>query len=120
MRGTLHFVAASDIRWLLALLAPQIIARNARRYRELALDESTLIHSNAVLEEALRGRTQLDRPALRDMLEEQGIHTEGQRLPYILQRASLEGLICQIGMHRNNPVYVSLEEWLPKAEHEGS
>lgn len=116
MRGTLHFVGASDIRWLLALLAPQIITRNARRYRELALDESTLTQSNAVLEEALRNRKQLDRPALREILETQGIRTEGQRLPYMLQRASLEGLIYQIGMRHNNPVYVALEEWLPKAE----
>jgi hypothetical protein len=26
MRGTLHFVAAADIRWLLALVAPRVIA----------------------------------------------------------------------------------------------
>ena len=31
MRGTLHFVAASDVRWMLNLLAPRIISRNGRR-----------------------------------------------------------------------------------------
>jgi len=113
MRGTLHFVAPPDIRWMLALIAPYIIAGNTRRYRELKLDSRTLIRSNEVLLQALQGGKQLDRPALRAVLGENGIQAEGQRLPYILQRASLEGLICQIGMRRNNPVYASLDEWLP-------
>jgi len=29
MRGTLHFVAATDVRWMLELLAPRVIARSA-------------------------------------------------------------------------------------------
>ena len=115
MRGTLHFIAAPDIRWMLALLAPNIIAGNTRRYRELELDSRTLIRSNEVLLHALQGRKQLGRPVLRAVLEENDIPAEGQRLPYMLQRASLEGLICQIGVHRNNPVYISLDEWLPGA-----
>src|SRR5437773_964288 len=35
MRGTLHFVSLADIHWMLALVAPRIIASNARRYRQL-------------------------------------------------------------------------------------
>ena len=31
MRGTLHLVAADDVRWLLELLAPRVIARDAAR-----------------------------------------------------------------------------------------
>ena len=31
MRGTLHFVAAADVRWMLDLLAPRNIAGSARR-----------------------------------------------------------------------------------------
>src|ERR1051325_4953824 len=31
MRGTLHFVAAADIRWMLELLTPRIVAGMARR-----------------------------------------------------------------------------------------
>src|SRR5438046_3184108 len=49
LRGTLHFVASADIHWLQALLAPRIIASNARRYRQLELDEATLARSNEVL-----------------------------------------------------------------------
>lgn len=114
IRGTLHFVAAVDLRWLLALVAPRIIARNARRYSELDLDERTLSRSNAVLARALRGGKQLDRSELLDALEHSGISTRGQRAAYMLQRASLDGLICQGVMRRNKPTFVLVDEWLPE------
>jgi len=110
IRGTLHFVAAKDVRWLLALVAPVIIRKNARRYRELGLEERTLTQSCEVLLEALQGGGLLDRRSLRKILEEKGIDTEGQRFAYMLQRASLEGHICQTGMRGNNPLFVALGE----------
>lgn len=105
IRGTLHFVAARDVQWLLALVAPVIIRKNARRYRELGLDEGTLDRSSEALLEAVQGGRLLDRRSLRKILEEKGIDTEGQRFAYMLQRASLEGTICQAGMRHNNPVF---------------
>ena len=33
MRGTLHFVASADVRWIIALLAPRLIAASAYRRR---------------------------------------------------------------------------------------
>src|SRR5688500_18546457 len=49
MRGTLHLMTAADIRWILALVAPRHIASFARRYRQLELDEATLVRSNDLL-----------------------------------------------------------------------
>lgn len=116
MRGTLHFVAASDIRWILALLAPRIIERNARRYRELELNEETLMKSNDVLKNALQDGTHLNRRELLAILQKNGVSTEGQRAHYMLQRASLDGLICQEVMHtNNNPIYMSMDE-LPETK----
>jgi len=113
IRGTLHFVAAKDVRWLLALVAPVIIRKNARRYRELGLEERTLTQSCEVLLEALQGGGLLDRRSLRKILEEKGIDTEGQRFAYMLQRASLEGIICQTGMRKNSPLFAALGELVP-------
>lgn len=110
MRGTLHFVTALDIQWMLELLGPRIIAKNARRYRELGLDENTLFRSNMVLKNALKDNKYLKRTELRAILEKEGISTEGQRAAYMLQRASLDGIICQSFMHRNNPIYMSIDE----------
>lgn len=113
MRGTLHFVAAKDIHWMLDLLAPRIITSNMRRYWELELDEKTLKHSNNVLKEALEGDKELNRKELLLILQKRRISTEGQRAAYLLQRASLDGLICQCGMENNNPIYMSMDS-IPK------
>ena len=36
MRGTLHFVPAPDVRWMLRLLTPRVVARSAGRSRAAA------------------------------------------------------------------------------------
>jgi hypothetical protein len=113
LRGTLHLVAATDLRWLLALVAPRLIAGNARRYRELELDEATLVRGNDLLAGAVRNAGQLDRKRLLTILERNGISTAGQRGVYLLQRASLEGLICQITAPRNNSIFVSMDGFPP-------
>jgi hypothetical protein len=115
VRGTLHFVAGRDVRWLLAVVAPYVIKGNARRYRGLGLDPATLAQSNGALSDSLQGSNKLDRRSLRAVLEENGVDTEGQRFAYMLQRASLDGIICQVGMRRNNPVFARIDEWLPEA-----
>ena len=108
MRGTLHFVAAEDVHWLLRLLAPRVINRNTRRYRQLELDEATLIRSSELLAAALENGERLNRDALREILENAGISTKGQRLVYMLQRAVLERLICQGTAPKNKPLFHKL------------
>lgn len=114
-RGTLHFVNSKDIQWLLKLISPRLIKRNARRYRELGLDEETLNNSGKILEEALSGTNGIQRSKLREILMESNISTEGQRFTFILQRASLEGLIHQGISVKNDPTYHSSED-LPSSQ----
>ncbi|MFZ0442673.1 MAG: winged helix DNA-binding domain-containing protein [Methanobacterium sp.] len=109
LRGTLHFVSASDIHWLLATISPRIISKNTRRYQELKLDKKTLSHSNKILRNALNNDNQLTRSELLKILNQKGISTEGQRGYYILQRASIEGFICQGVTQFNDPTFMSLE-----------
>lgn len=47
MRGTLHVVAAEDVRWLLALTSPGNVQRTAYRRRELELDDQTFTQGSA-------------------------------------------------------------------------
>ncbi len=108
LRGTLHVVAAADIHWMLALVAPRLIAGNARRYSQLELDEATLTRSNALLSRALQDSTQLTRHELLAHLEQQGISTQGQRGYYMLVHAALSGLICQTTAERSNSTFHAL------------
>src|SRR5262249_43755860 len=42
LRPTWHYVAATDLHWLLGLSGPRVDAGNARRHAELELDARTL------------------------------------------------------------------------------
>jgi len=55
LRGTLHFVAAEDVRWMLGLSGARTVARAAGRYRQLGLDEATFAKSLKVIGRALEG-----------------------------------------------------------------
>ena len=48
MRGTIHFVAAADVRWMLELLAPRVVRRSASRRTQLGLDETIIAASAKV------------------------------------------------------------------------
>lgn len=92
LRGTLHYVAPADIHWILGLIAPRQMAGNKPRYKQLELDEPTLVRSTELIVEALQGGKHLSRPKLFTILEANGISTAGQRGVYMLQRAGLERL----------------------------
>jgi hypothetical protein len=112
LRGTLHFVAAEDVRWMLGLLGERTIARAAGRYRQLGLDEATFARSRRVLERTLRGR-QLTRTELAAALERKGIATDGQRLIHLLNRSALEGLTCYASRRGKQFTFALLDEWAP-------
>lgn len=113
MRGTLHFVAAQDVRWMLQLLAPRMIAQSAGRYRQLELDDATFARSKAVFVTALQGGKQLTRDELYVHHEQAGLVTTGQRGYYFLVRAAQDGLICFGPIHGKQQTFVLLDEWLP-------
>jgi len=111
-RGTLHFVAASDLFWLTKLLSPGILHRNTRRYKQLELDEATFTKSEQVLREVLKNEGGLTRSEIKKYFEDAGINAEGQRMPYLLQHASLAEIIC-MGIPRDRePTYVLTSKWI--------
>ena len=116
MRGTLQVVAAADVRWMLELLAPRIIANSIRRYRQLELDDATFAHSYEALSKVLQGGKQLTRAEIMLVLEQAGISTTGQRVYHILRRAGLEGVICFGPMQDKEETFVLLDEWVPHSK----
>jgi hypothetical protein len=113
MRGTLHFVAPEDVRWMLALLAPRAIARSAGRYAQLGLTDADFARSRAVLIDALAGGGALTRAEAVARLESGGIDTAGQRGYHILGRLAQEGLLCLGPMRGRQQTFVLLDEWAP-------
>jgi hypothetical protein len=115
MRGTLHLMAGMDVRWIVALVGPRLIAQSAARHKELDLDTAILHRSHEVLGTALQGHRRLRRSELFAVLEQQGISTQGQRGYHILRHASLDGLLVQGISEREDPTFMLLEEAFPNA-----
>jgi hypothetical protein len=111
-RGTLHFVSAGDLSWLTSLLAPGIVRRNARRYRELELDDTAFTKSQKVIRHAIEMHGPLTRSEIKTHFEKEAIPAEGQQVPYLLQRAALDGLLCQGPQRGSEPTYVLVADWI--------
>lgn len=114
MRGTLHFVAPADVRWMLALLAPRVMARSRGRLRQLELDDATLARSRDVLVRALQGGRHLTRSAVYRTLAEAGIAPDGQRGYHILCWLAQEGTLCFGPPEGKQQTLVLLDEWVPE------
>jgi hypothetical protein len=114
MRGTLHFVAPEDARWMLGLLTPRVIARSAGRYRQLGLDEAVFARSRDIVEPALAGGKQLTRKAIAELLEAAGIATSGGRALHILGHLAQRGVICFGARQGKQATFTLLDDWAPK------
>lgn len=116
LRGTLHITTTADVRWMLDLLAPRLIAQSARRRQQLELDDDVLALSFEILGSALREHKQLTRAEILLTLEQAGISTKGQRGYHILRHAGLERLICFGAKRGKEETFVLLDEWAPSSK----
>ena len=115
MRGTLHFVPAADIRWMLTLLTPRVIAGMATRARQLELDDKVFARARKAFAKALQGDRQLSREDILAVLEQGKIASGGQRGYHILARLAQEGFLCFAGRMGKQQSFALLDEWVPKS-----
>lgn len=113
MRGTLHFIAPCDVRWILEYLAPRVISAAARRHRELELDGPVFARSEKILTRALEGGKALTRPEMMSLLERGRIAAANQRGYHILWRLALSGILCGGPREGKQQTFVLLDEWIP-------
>jgi len=116
MRGTLHFVAPADVRWMLKYLATRMVARSAMRHKQLELDDAAFARSRKVLVKALQGGRQLTREAMHAELEAARISTAGGRGAHILWKIAHDGVICFGTGEEKRHTFVLLDEWVPAAK----
>ena len=113
MRGTWHFVSPKDLRWMLDLVAPRLIARSAGRYRQLGLDAATFARCARILEKTLDGGHALTRDEIGATLGHSGVSADGPRLAHLLVRAELDGIICSGPPRGRHHTYVLLGHRAP-------
>jgi len=113
LRPTWHFVAPADIRWMLMLTAPRIVAQCAHAYRSLELDAAVFRRSHKTLEKILAGDRQLTRDKIAAALQKAKVNTDDLRLTHLMMRAELDGLICSGGRQGKQFTYTLLDERVP-------
>lgn len=116
MRGTLHFMAAADARWITQLLAPRVIQRAAALWkRSLELDAAVLGRAREVVQRALEGNRRLDRAALYAALEARRIRCGAMRGQHLLLWLAMEGTLCLTGRVGAQHTFALLDEWIPES-----
>lgn len=113
MRGTIHLMAADDVRWLVALCAPRMLATDARRLAQLDLTEKDVRHAEDLIRAALSGQRLLGRSAMMGALRDGGIATTGQRGYHLLWRLGQQGVICIGPTRGGEQTFALLDAWLP-------
>lgn len=115
LRPTWHFVAATDIGWMLELTAPRVHAANAYWYRWLEVDDEVARRSRTALTKALREGKHLTRSELGHALTRANIEVASPvRLACVVMRAELDGLICSGTRRGKQFTYTLLEERVTK------
>ena len=117
LRGTLHFVAAEDLHWMLELLAPRVIARHATQLqRDFEVDPPTVRRCRAVAINALQGGRQLTRPEFYEALDRARVRTSASRGLHIVFALAHERLICFGPRREKQQTLVLLDEWAPRSK----
>jgi hypothetical protein len=112
MRGTLHFIAAEDLGWMLQLTASRTLQSSAARRKRLELDDDTLTRAADITIGALRGGVALNRAAYMALFESNGISTVAGRGYHIIFHLSQLGLVCWGPSDGKQQSLVLVDEWI--------
>ena len=112
LRGTLHLLPAQDIRWILQLIGPAMVRKFNRRHQELGLTPEVYARAMEVMRQALGELGALTRRQIAERWAEHALPGEGQGVPHLLCRASLEGIICFGPTVGGQATHVLLDSWL--------
>lgn len=114
LRPTWHFVLPADIRWLLALTAPRVLAAGAYYFRDSGLDAAQFLKAEKAIAKALPGR-HADREEMSAILERARVPPNGLRLGHILLHAELTGLVVSGAPKGKHHTYALLDERAPRS-----
>jgi hypothetical protein len=113
MRGTIHFTAPENLRWMLKLLAPRIIKKATPNYKLSGLDNKVFSKSAKIVERALEADPVMTRDDLYQVLERAKIKTDNTRGLHILGWMAQNGIICQANRKGKQFTFTLLDNWIP-------
>ncbi len=99
MRGTLHFVAADDLPWMLSLTGERMVRSAEGRRRQLELDHSQFDRAERIARDRMAGGATISRPELFVAWEQEGLLTTGQRGVHLLAQLAQTAVIVLVGQN---------------------
>jgi hypothetical protein len=115
LRGTLHLLAAADVRWIVALLGPSLRAAGKRRRLQLGLDEEKTARGQQLLRSLMHKQGPLNRSELVARLADRGFELDrkSQAPIHLIGAGALDGILC-LGPDEPNGenTYVLMDEWV--------
>ena len=99
MRGTLHFVAADDLAWMLSLTGQRMVRSAEGRRRQLELDQAQFDRAERIARDRMAGGATISRPELFAAWQQEGLPTTGQRGVHLLGQLAQTGVIVLVGQH---------------------
>lgn len=117
MRGTLHVVAAEDVRWLVDLLGPVFARGAATRDAQLGLTEDLKARGVAAIRGILADAFPLTRYELVDRLRSRHVvlDPKTQAPIHLIAFAAMQGILCLGPDRDDDPTYVLLDDWIAPA-----
>jgi len=121
MRGTLHFVAAEDLSWMLALTAERSLSTSAKYREQLGLDLPTIERARKVAIEALTGSGHMSRADLLATWEKAGLRNLKEHGYRLIWHLAQTGTLCLGPTDGREQHFVLFDEWVTTSrqlEHE--
>ncbi|MET0990969.1 MAG: winged helix DNA-binding domain-containing protein [Lacisediminihabitans sp.] len=114
-RGTLFFVPAEELRWVLRVTSPRTLSGSATRQRQLGLDAAALVRAGEATISALQGGRALARDDYFALLRSIDIDPSAQRGYHVIWYLAQTGLICWGPSSGTQQALVLLDEWVPNS-----
>jgi hypothetical protein len=114
MRGTVHYVLAEDVRWMLDLFGARYLARlspKAWQYHHMTSELMSL--ARKTFEKALSGGGCLTRREMIDLMAGVGIPDDRQQSYFTFIHLAQEGLVVPGPPRGKEQTFVLLDEWAP-------
>jgi hypothetical protein len=112
LRGTLHFVAAEDLNWMLSLTRERMIKRSASIFAGEGLTSAVLERADHTARSELSGGRVITRDRLYEVLAESGVSQLGQARYHALWYLCQIGTLCLGPPQRKTQTFVLLDEWV--------
>lgn len=113
MRRTLHFVAPRDARWMLSLLAGNVITASTNRHAQVGLSHKDIEVSRKAIHKALAGGKHIARSQMYEVLRRAGIDPDGYRGMHVLAHLAFEQEIIFGRPEGKQPTFTLFDSWVP-------